>query len=242
VISPCVRKQVLRIAEDEQRRIGQELHDGTGQELTGLSLFAGTIVDLITRAPQKLQADSSDWVIKAADLSRLRETAMRLSRNLVDTNRHVQQLCHGIMPVQVEVEGLRAALEQLAKSTNDLQRVACRFKSSSSIAVANNTVATNLYRIAQEAVNNALKHSRATEIEISLSTLAGDIVLEVSDNGIGFEPNSLVRATEPGHLRGFGLEIMNYRAGIIGGQLHIVRRGAGGMLVRCVVSTYGNNP
>ncbi len=237
-----LQQQVLRIAEEEQRRIGQELHDGTGQELTGLSLFAGTIVDLLHRAPRKTQPDQSDWLITADDLTRLRETAMGLSRNLVETNRHVQQLCHGIMPVQVEVEGLRAALEQLATSTNDLQRVACRCRSSSSIAVANNTVATHLYRIAQEAVNNALKHSHATEIEISLSTLQGDIVLEVSDNGIGFDPNSLVRATAPGHSHGFGLEIMNYRAGIIGGQLRILRRGAGGMLVKCVVPTYGKNP
>lgn len=237
-----LQKQVLKIAEDEQRRIGQELHDGTGQELTGLSLFAGTLVDILNRAPEKVPTSQHDWIITAANLSRLRETATRLSSNLVIANQHVQQLCHGIMPVQVEVEGLRSALEQLASTTNELQQISCRFKSFSSIAVANNTVATHLYRIAQEAVNNALKHSRATEIEISLLTSHGDLVLKVTDNGVGFDPTALTRPTEPGRAHGFGLEIMNYRAGIIGGQLHISRRDAGGMLVRCVVPSQGKTP
>ncbi len=234
-----LQKQVLEIAAEEQRRIGQELHDGTGQELTGLTLFAGTLVDLLTKAPQKTTDGKATWLLDDGELIRLRQTANRLTQELVEANRHVQQLSHGIMPVQIDVEGLRSALEVLAAATNGHQNITCHFECPEPITVANNTMATHLYRIAQEAVNNALKHSRADQIHIALTQQDGDIVLEVSDNGVGFDPGSVVRSSVSGGSKGFGLEIMNYRAGMIGGTLRVSRRDQGCILVRCVVPLKG---
>lgn len=228
-----LERQVLEIAAEEQRRIGQELHDGTGQELTGLALFAGTLVELLNQAPQRATGEANQWRIDEAQLQRLRHTASRLSQGLVEANQHVQQLSHGIMPVQIEVEGLRTALEQLAATTHAQQNVSCRFDCPVSVGVANNTTATHLYRIAQEAVNNALRHGRADEIRISLARADGEIILEVSDNGIGFDPPAVERSGAWRGTGGFGLGIMSYRAGVIGGQLRVARRDEGGMLVRC---------
>ncbi len=234
-----LQKQVLDIAVEEQRRIGQELHDGTGQELTGLALFAGTLVELLDQSPQKPREDGTPWQIEEPDLARLRRTAQRLSEGLVAANRHVQQLSHGIMPVQIEGEGLRSALEELASATDAQQDIACQFDSPVPVIVANSSMASQLYRIAQEAVNNALRHGRANRIRISLLQVNDNIVLEVIDNGVGFDPNTLKLARATGRTQGFGLEIMNYRAGMIGGTLRVARLEDGGTMVKCTVPLRG---
>ncbi|MDB5389417.1 MAG: methyltransferase/methylesterase, CheR/CheB with sensor [Planctomycetaceae bacterium] len=159
---------MLEIAAEEQRRIGQELHDGTGQELTGLTLIAGTLVDLLNKLPRRPTGGDVNWLLEDAALLRLRQTASRLTMGLAEANRHVQQLSHGIIPVQIEVEGLRSALEELAAATEIPEKVACHFECPVPVTVANNTTATYLYRIAQEAVNNALRHSQADQIRIAL--------------------------------------------------------------------------
>jgi two-component system CheB/CheR fusion protein len=231
----ALQKQVLEIAAEEQRRIGQELHDGTGQELTGLTLFAGTLVDLLKKLPRKVDVEKSSWQIEDAELLRLRQTAEKLTAGLVEANKHVQQLSHGIMPVQIEVEGLRSALEELAVSTEIPGKVACRFECPATVTVANNTAATYLYRIAQEAVNNALRHSGADRIRISLLDVNHEIILEVSDNGSGFKPVAASRLGAVRKHHGFGLDIMNYRAGIIGGTFRVSRGDEGGTVVKCVI-------
>ena len=236
-----LQKQVLEIADEEQRRIGQELHDGTGQELTGLSLFAGTVVDMLQGAPKAPDGDRTSWVLQHADLQRLRQTATRLSEGIVEAHRHVQQLSHGIMPMQIEVEGLTAALAELANATDVEQKLRCRFDNPTPVIAANKTTATHLYRIAQEAVNNAVRHSRADKILISLSASDDKIVLEVTDNGVGFDPANAKTSTKSGRPSGFGLEIMDYRAGIIGGKLRVTPRNGGGTSVRCVVRPRGEN-
>ncbi|MEX2185500.1 MAG: PAS domain S-box protein [Pirellulales bacterium] len=230
-----LERQVLEISVAEQRRIGQELHDGTGQELTGLALFAGTLAELLDRAPKKAIDQSGHWLVDEAALARLRLTAGRLSAGLGEANRHVQQLSHGILPVQVAAEGLRSALEELAAKTDAQQTVACRFECPAVVTVFNNTTATYLYRIAQEAVNNALRHSRADRIAISLKQAKDEIVLDVSDNGVGFDSVSVGRRNLSRTTHGFGLEIMNYRAGMIGGTLRIMRRPEGGTSITCTV-------
>jgi two-component system CheB/CheR fusion protein len=141
------------------------------------------------------------------------------------------------MPVQIDAGGLQSALEELAAATNVPENVACRFVCSDPVVVANNTTASHLYRIAQEAVNNALRHGRASEIVISLLGNDDHVTLEVRDNGLGFDPASRRRLgpTEDG----MGLRIMEYRAGIVGGVLHIERKQERGMLVRCSVPQLG---
>jgi PAS domain S-box-containing protein len=225
-----LQKYVLEIAVEEQRRIGQELHDGTGQELTGLTLLASTLSDLF-RAASGGESNGKTTSLTDGAYKRAEQISSRLLRGLAEANKHVQQLSHGIMPVQVDAQGLRSALNELATSTNGQQNISCCFACRGAVEIANNTTATHFYRIAQEALNNALRHSQADQIGISLVQQNDRITLEVSDNGIGFDPG----ASRTGTAGGIGLRAMEYRAGMIGGTLHVERSEKGGTIVRCDV-------
>ena len=212
-----LQQHVLEIANEEQQRIGQELHDGTGQELTGLSLFAGTLLETLGGATRAETAGNAIYQLEEEDFLRLQQIASRLSQGLTLANRHVHELSHGIMPVQIDAEGLRSALEELAATNDQQENITCRFECSGPATVTDNATATHLYRIAQEALHNAMRHSRADQIQISLSERQGRIVLEVRDNGIGID-RTAKRHVGPA-AGGMGLRIMEYRAGIIGGAL-----------------------
>jgi PAS domain S-box-containing protein len=228
-----LQQHVLESAAAEQRRIGLELHDGTGQELTGLSLVAGTLLDLMAAVPTKESNGERVRQFDEASFTRLYEIAKRLNEKIAEANRLVHQLSHGIMPVQIDAEALRSALDELAASIHAPPKVSCSFDCPLPVMAPNNTTATHLYRIAQEAVNNALKHSQANDICISLRQSNDQIVLEVSDNGVGIDAADS-RAAVTRKDRGMGLRTMQYRAGMIGGTLQIERRETGGTLVRCV--------
>ncbi|MBC7815747.1 MAG: PAS domain S-box protein, partial [Planctomycetaceae bacterium] len=218
-----LQRQILEIISEEQHRIGNELHDGTQQELTGISLIAGTLLELLNATPEVRTADQTVWRLDKQDHQRLCEIAKILSQRLSEANQHVRQLAHGIMPVPVEREGLRSVLTVLADSTNSLPGITCRFDCPEPVAVADNSTATHLFRLAQEAVTNALKHSRANEIRISLQQQNGQIILEVNDNGLGISATATNCEASTGETPGMGLRIMNYRAGMIGGMLHVER-------------------
>jgi PAS domain S-box-containing protein len=229
-----LQQHVLESAAEEQRRIGLELHDGIGQELTGLSLIAGTLLSLTTALEVTESAGQVVRQLDEADFARMHSIVQKLNQGLSEANRHVQQLSRGIMPVQIDAEALRSALDDLAALIHAPPTVRCRFDCPLPVMAADNSTATHLYRIAQEAVNNALKHSHADEICISLRQNDDQIVLEVSDNGVGVEAvDSRVAITRKG--RGMGLRTMQYRAGMIGGTLHIERRDTGGTLVKCTL-------
>ncbi len=230
-----LQSHILQIASEEQRRIGQELHDGTQQELTGLTLFAGTLCDLLDSGARRETSDGEDWMLKEKDFGKLKQTANRLLKGLNEANQHVRTLSHGIMPVQVDAEGLRSALADLAAVTNEQQQIQCHFEFSGSSSVSDNSIATQLYRIAQESLNNALQHGLANEILISLSQQDGQIVLQICDNGVGIDPHL---KQEPGKVRsGMGLRIMEYRASMLGGVLQVERNSGPGTTVRCTVPT-----
>lgn len=235
-----LRNEVLEIANNEQRRIGQELHDGTQQELTALSLMARTLLDVLKSVPEERTAAHSTWHFGQATYSRLADITMKMCQGLANANHNVRQLAHGILPVQIDALGLYSALDELAATTNDMSRINCHFESPQKVAVANNTTATNLYRIAQEAVNNALRHSHATDIVISLTQSDGQLCLEVRDNGIGID---LVRpATYSNNSNNhLGLQIMEYRANMIGGILRVDRGSDGGTSVKCTIQGGGGN-
>ena len=237
-----VRKQlqahILQIATEEQSRIGQELHDGTQQELTGLSLFAGAINDFFDNATQRSDQDSDEWLLPDSDYHRIKQTLAKLTQGLIEANQHIHKLSHGIMPVQVDAGGLRSALAELASSANANQRLNCHFKFTGSGAISNNAVATQLYRIAQESLTNSLKHGKASEIRISLTQSSTQTVLEISDNGIGFE--STERPDTTPERGGLGLRIMKYRASILGGELQLTRNSRNGTTVRCTIPALGD--
>jgi signal transduction histidine kinase len=146
-------------------------------------------------------------------------------------------LARGLSPVVVESEGLMSALQELADYTERMFRVACGFVCENPVLVHDHAAATHLYRIAQEAISNAIRHGKARRIEIHLKASEKRITLLVKDHGIGLPPAASPASNRAPAPRGLGLRIMQYRAGIIGGSLAIQHDPDGGTSVVCSVHT-----
>ena len=215
-----LEREILEISAKEQRRIGQELHDGTQQQLTGLALLAQNVAKGFDKLGGEFEAAFAE----------LQEKSFQVCKGLEEAAAHVNLLSRGLIPVEVDAEGLRSSLTELTRRLEHLERASVTFTCDESVEVLNNFTATHLYRIAQEAVNNALKHSRADFIGMSLTKLNGTITLKVLDNGVG-----IPREYEDG--LGMGLRIMAYRAELIGSTLNVCQAESGGTEVTCTVST-----
>jgi signal transduction histidine kinase len=147
----------------------------------------------------------------SADLSAQAEALERTTSEAIIS---VRGLAHGLMPVPAGRGGLGAALEQLAAGVSSTHKMRCVFDFNDPVDIENDIIATNLYRIAQEAVNNAVRHSRATVVKIRLDDEHGKVTLSVRDNGIGF-PSDCRTETRAVQVAGSGLRIMAYRASVI---------------------------
>lgn len=207
-----LESQLLEITDREQARIGQDIHDGLCQQLVSLAFDANSLHRALTA---KHQPEA--------------RMAQRLSDFLDESITEARELSRGLFPVRLENEGLPSALEELARSIGRRFKVRCRFQNRSKLAVKDGTVATHLYRIAQEAVTNAVKHAQSHAISISLTSHAEQLELAVADDGTGIRPRPSEGRT------GLGLHIMNYRARSVGGRLQISPRPGGGTLVLCTL-------
>lgn len=205
----ALQREVARIGALEQQRIGLELHDGIQQELTALGLFAQNLTE-------------------ALDARGERQRAGRLTEGIAATNRHVQALARGLVPVPIDADSLAPALAELARSTGELTQIGCEFTLEGKIRMPNSDTATHLYRIAQEAVRNATRHARADRILIQLSAHEGGVRLEIRDNGVGLPPRA-----EFG--RGVGLRLMEHRCALIGGTFAVQSESDGGTRVVCTL-------
>jgi two-component system sensor kinase FixL len=206
-----LEQEILEISNREQRRIGQDLHDGLGQELAGIHLMAEVL-------EQNLKKSKRDAV-----------QAGKIAEHVRQAITHTRMLARGLSPVELEANGLMSALQELAKHTQALFQISCRFECSSPVLVRDNAAATHLFRIAQEAVNNAVKHSRASRITIQLRLDGQSGRLSITDNGTGLQE------PPPDHS-GMGLRIMKYRADVIGAALKLENSPGGGTLVGCTFS------
>lgn len=204
-----LEKEIIRISDREQWRIGQELHDGLGQQLTAIELMC--------------QSLRSDLANERADLA---EQAAQMSRYLREAITLTRSLAHGLTPFMLDAGGLQAALAELAQRTSSLGRAKCRVVCPDPVPVKDNEAAGHLFRIAQEAVNNALKHSNATELIIALFVENGAVNLSVSDNGKGLPKTHRRR-------EGIGLSVMKHRANAIGAELNIESNPGKGVTVNC---------
>ena len=139
-----------------------------------------------------------------------------------------RNLARGLQPVDAAPQGLMLALRELAERTREVYRVDCRFECRSPVLIHRHSAANHLYRIAQEAVNNAMKHGKPTRIRIRLAGTPRRIILGVRDNGVGIR-----QRRKPG--RGMGLHVMQYRADAINGSLLVRRHPQGGTDVVCTV-------
>lgn len=205
------QKQVLAISEREQTRFGAELHDGLGQELTAIELMCQAVrSDLHSHPALKKQLD-------------------RICGFLREAIAHTRSLARGLSPVHLGSSGLAEALAELAARTSELGRIKSDFSCPSPVVVDDNLVAGHFFRIAQEAVNNAVKHAHARTIIIRLSQSNAGLLLEISDDGKGMPAT-------PSPDRGMGLQVMKHRAGVIGAELQVKSKSGQGVTVACALA------
>jgi signal transduction histidine kinase len=205
-----LEREMLEISEREQRRIGQDLHDGLCQHLTGTALVSQVLTE-------RLSAQGNADAQQAQRLVNLVEEAIVLARGMAK----------GLYPVEMRADGLMQALEEFANTTSEMFGIDCHFVCHSPVLVHTSPTAIHLYRIAQEGVSNAIKHGRATEVIILLEEAENELRLVISDNGQGMVP---ARKSD-----GLGLRIMADRAKMIGGSFSTGPAPSRGVELVCLV-------
>jgi len=203
-----LEKEVADATSEQQRHLGRELHDSVSQELSGVGMMAQTLAKHLAGA---------DWPQA--------ESAQQLVDHLRGIAKQISRLSHGLMPVDVDAEGLMAALDQLAYRCDEMYEAQCEFQCRRRIAVADNDTATHLYRIAQEAIQNATKHGSPSRIEVKLEQDNSDVILTIQDDGSGLPADK--------GPAGAGLRIMQYRANLIGARLKVDSQPSQGVTVTC---------
>jgi PAS domain S-box-containing protein len=205
-----LEREILEVANREQQRIGNDLHDGLGQELTGIALLMRTLAD-------RMQSDYPQGKAAADEIIAFVNQAIENTR----------ALARGLSPVSLGHGGLIEALRALTRHTRERYGVDIRLRTRSPGALSiDEATANHLYRIAQESVTNAVRHAKAQVIDVKVRVRGDAIELIVADNGAGI-------AEPPMQTAGMGLRIMAYRARMIGAQLIIAATPSGGTQVRC---------
>ncbi|MDF3020320.1 MAG: hypothetical protein K0Q92_1623 [Steroidobacteraceae bacterium] len=205
-----LEREILEIAGREQLRIGSDLHDGLGQDLTGVALMLRSVVAQLRKEDSATRSDVEDII--------------SLVNGAIESTR---AMARGLAPVGADRGGLIAGLQSMAVRGMERYGVRAHFNTSLQEPLTlDDGAATHLYRIAQEAFTNAIRHGRVTQVTIDLATAEGTLTLSVQDNGRGFDERNASN-------NGLGLKLMRYRAQMLGGDVTISNTGAGGAIVRC---------
>ncbi|HEY3853165.1 MAG TPA: response regulator [Verrucomicrobiae bacterium] len=203
-----LEREIQEISEREQRRLGQDLHDGLGQSMTGIAFLAKVL-------QQKLKAKSVEEAESAGNIASLINEALAQTR----------RLSRGLCPVVLDTNDIEAALEQLAENLRTLFSISCESHCDRDVKISDNTVAVHLYRIAQEAATNAIKHGHAKNVLLSLAGNGSRVILTIKDDGKGFPPKT--------KSKGMGLRVMHHRARMIGATISVRQPREGGITVTC---------
>lgn len=206
-----LESEILRISEEERRKIGNNLHDGLGPHLVGIKFMLNLL-------KQKL---SRKFISEAGDID---EINYLLDQAITQT----RMIVKGICPVDIDAEGLIFALLELSSQVQSMFGITCQLTYEDTITFSDNVVATQLYYIVQEAINNSVKHSQAQNINIVFKKKTGTISLYIDDDGIGI-PNIST------YKRGMGINIMKYRARVINAILDVIKNQNGGTRVICIL-------
>lgn len=204
-----LEREILEISGREQRRIGQDLHDSLCQHLAGIG-FMGKVLEKKIAGHQMLEPAEVSEIVELID------QAITMTRSFA----------RGLNPVRLEADGLMMALSSLAANMEKLFGITCTFSCAEEILINDQAVAMHMYRIVQEALNNAIKHGKADRVTIALRKQEDVVILTVQDNGCGIR-NAV------SHGKGMGLNIMQYRASMIGATLSVTDGEAGGTTVTC---------
>jgi signal transduction histidine kinase len=203
-----VEARSLTGRQDDQRRIAAELHDGLGQDLTGMSLLLRAARDRAGEPEVRNDLQKIEQLLRGAI-----DTCRRLAR---------EQAAFGFIH-----GNLRESLQHFLKGINEISNVSCALQWPANLTLHDRAIEYNLYRIAQEAVTNAVRHSGAHQITVHVLLHDGNLRLEIEDDGTGLQEGNM--------SEGVGMETMRYRAGTIRGRLEITPRTPAGLTVRCEV-------
>jgi signal transduction histidine kinase len=191
-------------------RIGSDLHDGLGQDLTGVALMLRSVVAQLRKENSTARTDVEDII--------------SLVNGAIESTR---AMARGLAPVGADRGGLIAGLQSMAVRGMERYGVRAHFNTSLKEPLTlDDGAATHLYRIAQEAFTNAIRHGRVTQVTIELATADGTLTLSVQDNGRGFDERNASN-------NGMGMKLMRYRAQMLGGDVAIANNKGGGVIVRC---------
>jgi signal transduction histidine kinase len=196
-----LQREILEITNRERVQIGQDLHDGLGQHLTGITFLSRALESKLTALGIAEAAD-------AAEINKLVMQALSQTRNLA----------RGIFPVELEENGLVQALKELAATVEKLFNITCAFESDEKLVLRNRSAENHLFRLAQEAINNSVKHGKAKNVVVSVRQADDKLTLAIKDDGVGFPTAT---AAPDRKVSGLGLRIMSYRAQKIGATLDI---------------------
>jgi|ERR1035438_7957659 PAS domain S-box-containing protein len=210
-----LEEAILEISATEQRRIAQDLHDGLGQHLTGIAFMS-----------KVLEEKLSDKALPEAG------EAAKIVKMVNEAIENTRQLARGLHPVAAEPLGLMSALKKCASEVEELFHIRCIFECVKPLRIRDPNLATHLYRIAQEAVHNAIRHGKSKNILVSLAGRQGAGTLIIKDDGDGFPKK---QTGQPG----VGLSIMNYRADMVGGSVKVQPNEDRGITVTCVFPLRG---
>jgi signal transduction histidine kinase len=204
-----IEKEILETIQEEQRRLGSQLHDGLCQELTGIFMFVKGLA-------QKMEKENH---LDIAELNKIAD----LLRQTIGQARNTAR---GLYPGEMGGASLIHSLQELTSNTQSISGVSCRFVCPEPIFIDDNDVATHLYRIAQEGISNAILHGKPKSIEMSFVRNDGHINLILKDDGTGF-------IYDPQSSKGIGLKIMKYRAHMMGGTFQIESGSPQGVILKC---------
>ena len=204
-----MEKEILEISKIERQRIGDELHDDLCQDLTAIAIISKVL-------EEKLSAQSYPNVDNAAEITQSINKAINKTRILAK----------GLHPTSLEAEGLMYSLKELASNAKTLFGIECIFECENSVRIQRNSTAAHLYRITQESLHNAVKHSQGTQVRIKMENQNNKVILSIEDNGIGIQEKTIDR-------KGMGLKIMEYRARAIGASFSISRNDPQGTKITC---------
>lgn len=201
-----LQREVLAIPAREQQRIGEELHDGLGQQLTGLSLLAQSLLNKATKPEHEL--------------------ANQIASGLQEALAQVRALSRGMIPIQIYADGFMISLQEITESIEKQSNIPIKLQIDDVVLLFDDATATHLYRIVQESLNNAIKHADASQIDVSLKVEQDHGLLQITDNGIGI-------TDDIGDSSGLGLNIMKHRCGLFDGEITINPAGNRGTRVSC---------
>jgi signal transduction histidine kinase len=213
-----LEREILRTSEQEQQRIGRDLHDSLGPHLAAIG-YAVTFLE------NELRRRGQPEVATTGKIQEMVKEALALTRSMA----------RGIHPAEMDGSGLAMALDEMASTISNLTGVAVSFWETGNTCVDDSEAAMHLFRIAQEAVNNATKHGRAKNVSISLITSDGSTRLVIADDGIGIPKSAIF-------TRGIGLQSMKYRARAVHGNLKIDSTPNEGTVVVCEMPAPASAP